>query len=188
MTLLRRAVERWQTLLRELTKFGLIGIVNTVLDFAVWNALLFIGPIKAQIVATAISATSSYFMNRHWTFRHRARSGLRREYTLFFAFNAVGLVITASILGLATYAFGIDDRLWLNVVKVFAIGVATLFRFWSYRRWVFLHPDDALFTPPLDPHRPDNDAAAADVTRPADALGPGQTGPSTDPVPERALR
>ncbi|HEV2086849.1 MAG TPA: GtrA family protein [Cryptosporangiaceae bacterium] len=176
MTLLRRVVQRWQTLLRELTKFGLIGIFNTILDFAVWNALLFIGPIKAQVIATTISATSSYFMNRHWTFRHRARSGLRREYALFFAFNAVGLVITASILGIATYAFGIEDRLWLNVVKAFAIGLATLFRFWSYRRWVFLHPDDALFAPPLDPvPLPDEEAA-------------DKPGPSADPVAERALR
>ena len=73
-----------------MAKFGIIGIVNTLLDLAIWNALLFIGPIKAQIISTVVAATSSYFMNRHWTFRHRARSGLRREYILFFVFNGSG--------------------------------------------------------------------------------------------------
>jgi putative flippase GtrA len=145
VTFVRRLVDRWHLLIKELTKFGVIGVVNTVVDFVIWNLMLFLGPIKAQVVATCVSATSSYFMNRHWTFRHRARSGLRREYLLFFMFNAVGLVITSSILGIASYVFHVEDRLWLNVVKVFAIGVATVFRFWSYRRWVFLHPEDALY-------------------------------------------
>jgi len=132
-------------LIREMAKFGIIGVVNTVLDFVVWNALLFIGPIKAQIISTVVAATSSYFMNRHWTFRHRARSGLRREYVLFFVFNGIGLAITGAILGIATYGFGIHDRLWLNAVRFVGIGVATVFRFWAYQRWVFLHPEDALY-------------------------------------------
>jgi len=150
----RRLRDRWHALIKELTKFGIIGVVNTALDFAVWNALLFIGPIKAQIVSTIVSATSSYFMNRHWTFRHRARSGLRREYLLFFGFNAVGLLITAGILGVATYAFDVEHVAALNVVKLFAIAVATAFRFWAYRRWVFLHPEDQLYEPEDAPAAP----------------------------------
>jgi len=147
VNLVRSFVDRWHMLIRELTKFGIIGVVNTVIDFAVWNALLFIGPIKAQVIATVVAATCSYFMNRHWTFRHRARSSIRREYTLFFIFNAIGLAITGGILALASYGFNIDDRLWLNVVKVFAIGAATIFRFWAYQKWVFLHPEDVLYEP-----------------------------------------
>jgi putative flippase GtrA len=163
VTFVRRFVDRWHMLIKELTKFGLIGVVNTLVDFVVWNLFLFIGPIKAQVIATCVSATSSYFMNRHWTFRHRARSGLRREYTLFFVFNGVGLVITSAILGIASYVFGADDRFVLNVVKVFAIGIATVFRFWSYRRWVFLHPEDALYARENEPTEAET---SEPVTRP----------------------
>ncbi|MFI5957848.1 GtrA family protein [Cryptosporangium sp. NPDC051539] len=151
MNFVRRLRDRWHALIKELTKFGIIGVVNTVLDFAVWNALLSIGPIKAQVASTVVSATSSYFMNRHWTFRHRARSGLRREYLLFFVFNAIGLVITAGILAIASYGFDVGNVAALNVVKLFAIAIATVFRFWAYRRWVFLHPEDTLYEP--DPAR-----------------------------------
>jgi putative flippase GtrA len=159
---------RLTVLSRELAKFGIIGIFNTVLDFAVWNALVFIGPLKAQFVATLVSATCSYFMNRQWTFRHRARSGLRREYILFFGFNAIGLAITAGILAVAAYGFGTDDRLTLNIVKVFAIVVATVFRFWAYQRWVFLHPDDALLDTGFDDQPPfgDDEPTATAVGRP----------------------
>ncbi len=152
MNLVRSFVDRWHMIIREMTKFGIIGVINMVIDFAVWNALLIWGPlqdspIKAQVIATVIAATCSYFMNRHWTFRHRARSGLRREYVLFFIFNAIGLAITGAILAVAKYSFAVDDQLALNVVKVFGVGAATVFRFWAYRKWVFLHPEDVLYEP-----------------------------------------
>jgi putative flippase GtrA len=153
--------DRLTLLSRELAKFGIIGVFNTALDFAVWNVLIFIGPLKAQVVATVVSASCSYFMNRQWTFRHRARSGLRREYLLFFGFNAIGLAITAGILAIAAYGFGTDDRLTLNVVKVFAIVVATVFRFWAYRRWVFLHPGDALLDTEFEQPSHEEDASTA---------------------------
>ena len=151
MNFVQRLRDRWHALIKELTKFGIIGVINTALDFAVWNAVLFVGPVKAQVLSTLVSATSSYFMNRHWTFRHRARSGLRREYLLFFVFNVVGLVITAGILAAATYVFGITNLAALNGVKAFGIVVATVFRFWAYRRWVFLHPEDQLYEPEETP-------------------------------------
>jgi putative flippase GtrA len=136
-------------LIREMAKFGIIGIFNMVLDTAIFNVLQVTvmegSPLKAKVVATVISATSSYFMNRHWTFRHRSRSGLRREYTLFFLFNAVGLAIQLGVLGMAKYGFGVDDLLWINVFNFIGIGFGTLFRFWTYRRWVFLHPEDTLY-------------------------------------------
>jgi hypothetical protein len=29
----------------------------------------------------------------------------------------------------------------MNVVNLFTIGMGTIFRFWAYKRFVFLHPD-----------------------------------------------
>jgi hypothetical protein len=31
------------------------------------------------------------------------------------------------------------------VAKTIGLVLGTLFRFWSYRKWVFLHPEDALY-------------------------------------------
>jgi putative flippase GtrA len=146
--LLRAFYDRWHHLIRELTKFGIIGVFNTALDFVVFNLLHFgagIGPLTSQCLSVVVSATSSYFMNRHWTFRHRARSGLRREYALFFIFNGVGLVIALTVLAVVRYGMGLEDPFSLNIAKVVGLVLGTLFRFWSYRRWVFLHPDDALY-------------------------------------------
>lgn len=125
----------------ELSKFGVIGAVNTVLDFIIFNTLHFgfdIGPLTSQAIAMSIAATSSYFMNRHWTFAKRARSGMRREYTLFFLLNLVGLVILEACIATTHYGFGLESVAALNAAKVVGLVLGTIFRFWSYRRWVFL--------------------------------------------------
>jgi putative flippase GtrA len=149
VNLVRSLLDRWHKLIRELAKFGIIGIVNFAVDTAIFNALLFIGPVKSGVISTVIATTGSYFMNRHWTFRHRARSSLRREYTLFFIFNGIGLAITSVILTIGKYGFDIgeEDRLGVNIVRAVGIVVATVFRFWAYQKWVFLHPDDAIYEP-----------------------------------------
>jgi putative flippase GtrA len=125
----------------EITKFGLIGLINTALDFAILNALHFglgVGPLTSKCVSTVIAATTSYFMNRHWTFRHRARSGMRREYTLFFVLNLVGLLIGLICIGVVRYGFDNDSAAAINIANLVGLVIGTVFRFWSYRRWVFL--------------------------------------------------
>jgi putative flippase GtrA len=138
VTLLQKLRAGQEGLFHQLASFGVIGALNFVVDTAIFNLLFSIGPVKAQVVATVVATTMSYFLNRHWTFRGHSRASLRREYVLFFVLNGVGLAITAAIVGVAKYGFDLHDQIVLNVVRLFAIAVATLFRFWSYRRWVFL--------------------------------------------------
>jgi hypothetical protein len=56
---------------------------------------------------------------------------------LFFLFNAAGLVIELGILGIAKYGLGFDSLLALNVVKTIGLVLGMVFRFWSYRTFVF---------------------------------------------------
>ena len=77
--------------------------------------------------------------------QHLRRSGLHREYTLYFLFNVVGLGIGLACLGISHYLLG---RVWpvfttelADIVSANVVGMAlgTLFRFWSYRKFVFPH-------------------------------------------------
>ncbi len=136
--------ERHRSLATELFKFMAVGGINTVIDFAVLNLLLSIGPLKAKIVAAVVATTASYILNRQWTFQRSDRKSLRREYTLFFALNGVGLLIQSSVLAVAKYGLGFsetnsDDRLAFNIASAVGIGIAMVFRFWAYRTFVF-HP------------------------------------------------
>jgi len=133
--------ERWQKLFREALKFGIVGGVNTVISFVVFNALALTvfhgGQLKANVIATVFATFTSYFMNRHWTYRDRPKSAIRRETMLFVGFNAAGLVIELGVLGIAKYGLGTESLLLLNVFKFLGLGLATIFRFYTYRTFVF---------------------------------------------------
>lgn len=139
-TLLDRIGTPWQVLVKELSAFGVVGLVNLFVDIGLFNALHFgvgIGPLTAKVISTSVATTSAYFMNRHWSFSHRARTGLAREYTLFFVLNGIALVMGLVVLALTRYGFGLTDKLSLNLANLAGIGIGTIFRFWSYKRWVF---------------------------------------------------
>jgi putative flippase GtrA len=124
----------------EAIAFAAIGLGNLVLYFLIFNALIFVGAVKATIIATLVTTYLAYLANRHWTYKDRPRRALRREYTMFFAVNMVGLVMQSAGTGLLKYGFGMSerhDRLAFNVTTTFCICAATLFRFWTYRTFVF---------------------------------------------------
>jgi putative flippase GtrA len=136
-------------LLHEIAKFGVVGIGAFIVDIGLFNLLRFAGgegplydkPLTAKIVSVVAATTFAYFGNRYWTFRHRGRTSFGREYLLFFVLNGVGLAISVGCLWFSHYALGLTSPLADNIsANVIGIGLGTLFRFWSYRRWVF--PDD----------------------------------------------
>jgi putative flippase GtrA len=144
----RSLAERLRHLAPEALAFGAIGAGNTLLYMAITWALLSIGAVKASIIATIVTTTLAYIANRYWTYRHHTRSALRREYTLFFGFNLVGMIIQSGAVGIGKYGFGLTeerDAIMFMGVTMLGIAVATVFRFWAYRTFVFLKP-------PVDHH------------------------------------
>jgi putative flippase GtrA len=138
-------------LVHELAKFGSVGALAFVITLGVANGLhsgIGMGPLTSNGIATVIATTFAYFANRYWTFRHRDRTGLSREYVLFFGLNGIGLVITELFIGFTHYVLLQHGAIAYNISLILGTGVATLFRFWSYKKWVFL-PTTA---PPVDPH------------------------------------
>jgi putative flippase GtrA len=135
---------RLDHLVRELMKFGVVGACAYVIDVGTFNLLLLPGspidhkPLTAKTIAAVLAISFAYFGNRHWTFRHRDRSGLAREYTLFFALNGVGLAIALVCLAISHYVLGFTSVLADNIAaNVVGVALGTAFRFWSYRKWVF---------------------------------------------------
>jgi putative flippase GtrA len=152
-----RLRERFGHLVKEFGKFGTVGGVAFLVDLLIFNVLISgagTPPLIAKTVSTVIAASLAFVGNRFWTWRHRERSGLRREYLLYFFFNAVGLGIGLACLGISHYGLG---SLWPRVFQTTLadnlsgqfVGTAagTLFRFWSYRRFVFIDAPGAPTTP-----------------------------------------
>lgn len=139
--LLDRFETPWRLLLKEISAFGVVGLINLFIDVGLFNLLHFglgIGPLTSKFAATAVSVTSAYVMHRHWSFSHRARTGVRREYPLFFLINAVALLMGLAVLAVARYGLGLDGVLSLNLANLVGTAIGTTFRFLAYKRWVFM--------------------------------------------------
>lgn len=139
MPLARPLPERFQRLAREVVTYGVVAIINTAIDFALFNGLIALGALKANTISTVVATTTSFLMNRHWVYRDRPRKALHHEYALFFGVNLVGLVIQEVVLALASLGVHdmADHRLQLNLYKCLGVAVAMIFRFWAYRTLVF---------------------------------------------------
>jgi putative flippase GtrA len=123
-----------------MAKFGAVGGAGVLVNLGVFNLVRNTSDlpvVRASIIATVVAIVFNYVGFRYWTYRDRDKGGRTRELVLFLLFSAAGLVIENGLLYLATYGFGWDTPLQSNVFKFVGIGVATLFRFWSYRTWVF---------------------------------------------------
>ena len=130
----------------ELSRFGVVGIVAYAIDVGLFNILVHVGdpgvlvdkPLTAKTISAVVATFVAYRANREWTWKGRSRRGFWREYSLYFLLNGVGLAITLVPLAISRYAFGLNSALADNIsANVVGVGLGTLFRFWSYRRWVF---------------------------------------------------
>ncbi len=141
---------RLRGLVRELGKFGTVGSTAFAVDLVIFNVLLQAGSetLLAKTISTVIATTLAFLGNRFWTWRHREHRHMARQYTTFFLLNAVGLGIGLACLAISHYGLG---QIWPALRTPLAdnisgqlVGTAlgALFRFWSYRRFVF--PDAAV--------------------------------------------
>jgi putative flippase GtrA len=147
----RGLYERFRLLIHEGARFGVVGVIGFIITDGGTNLLQsssHMGWLKASVIATVVAMIVTYLGSRYWTFRHRERGAMGRETVLFFILNGIGLGIQLVCLGIAKYAFGMTDKFSLNVALLVGICLGTLFRFWSYRKWVWIAPTSG---PALDP-------------------------------------
>lgn len=178
---------RFAHIIHELFKFGAVGVASTIVTFGVSNLLWHAfgaGALTGSVIATVVATIVAFAGNRYWTFRHRNRTGLAREYFLFFVLNGIGLLIQLLCLGFTVYTLKLDG-LWARNISnnVIGLGLGTLFRYWSYKKFVFLPP----YAPPVDPHTglPEADESTDTDTTGTEAAGTETTGTEATAAPDR---
>ncbi|ULR54610.1 GtrA family protein [Streptomyces deccanensis] len=137
---------------REAAKFGVVGALAFVVDNGGYNLLVFglpggaeggvmrSAPVWASVVATGAAALFSWVGNRYWTYRRRHRENMTQELALFLFVNVVGVALTAGTVFVSRQLLGVDSMAGDNTARVLGWVLATLFRFFTYRRYVFVTP------------------------------------------------
>jgi putative flippase GtrA len=132
---------RFAELIPELAKFGLVGLAGAVVDLggaAYLHGAVGIGPMVSKGLSLTAAMVITYLGSRFWTFRHRVNQALLREGILFAALNLVGLAIAECVIALVTYGLDLRGTVAYNAASVFGTGLGTIFRYFSYKKWVFL--------------------------------------------------
>lgn len=137
--------ERFGHLIHEVAKFGVVGAVGFAITALGYNLLFYdvqigslrLGSFTSYTISVLVATAVTFVGNRFWTFRHRDGRGTGRDSVLFFTLNGVGMGIQYVPLGVTVHLLGRTDRVSDNVALVIGVALGTLFRFWSYRRWVW---------------------------------------------------
>lgn len=131
----------------QFAKFGLIGVLNTLLDFGVLNFLSYLTKVYSgstlillNVFAFLAANINSYFWNKSWTFSSRSRN-VAAEFGRFLIVSIIGFGINSLILWLLTSLMhplaGISPQLWENIAKLAATVVYTIWNFIGYKLIVF---------------------------------------------------
>jgi putative flippase GtrA len=154
----RRVRTTWRLLVRELSGFGVVGAVCFAIDLGLFQLLYehtSAGAVLAKLTSTVVAATVAYVGNRYWSFSHRARTGVRREYLLFLLINGVTLAFGLAVVAFVRHGLDQTSALVLQIANVGSIAVGTVVRYVGYRQWVFPAVSDvpARTTPTPVPQR-----------------------------------
>lgn len=136
---------------RKGAAFLVVGGVAFVVDAIVFNLLAFSFtghgplydlPVVAKIIGIALATVVTYIGNRYWTFGTRRIQQRLSRYAVFILLNVVAMGIQLGCLAFSRYVLGLEGPVADNVAGTLVGQVlATLFRFFTYDRWVF--PDDS---------------------------------------------
>lgn len=138
-------------LIAQFGKFVIVGVVNTGIDFAVLNLLMFLTGITTSWyfslfkgISFIAAVINSYFLNKFWTFKERKTTELGSQMTQFFIVSLIGLginvFVASSVVNLLPRPSFISSTLWANIGTLTATGVALIWNFIGYRVFVFKKP------------------------------------------------
>ena len=155
------------------TRFSLVGVVNTLIDFVVYSVVVLLGVpfFIANMISTSCGMAFSFFGNRRFTFKAQGAS-LRRQIVLFLVVTLISqwaiqpfVIWVVSHITFHQTIFGHSPALIIG--KVVALVFSFAWNFVLYRRLVFR--DD----PPVGDGKPsDEDGAGATAGTAAEDAAP----------------
>lgn len=129
-----------KTLLAQLAKFGVVGVVATVVDFGVMNVLhygMHLDILIANTVGFIISLIFNYLASMKFVFEHREGMSRRREFAIFVVLSIIGLLLNDGIV----VALNKGIALEANLAKIAATALVMIYNFIT--RKIFLDGTEA---------------------------------------------
>ena len=139
---------RLRRLIPEASKFLSVGALAYVVDVGVFNLVLVLSknlheegkPLTAKAISTLVATLVAYLGNKKWTYSTRTGRAARQELLLFLLMNAIAMGLALAALATSHYVLGFTSPFADNIAaNLVGVGLGTMFRFFVYRKWVFVH-------------------------------------------------
>ncbi len=142
----------------QMMKFAIVGVLNTLVDFAVFQTLnlVFGWVYLAQVLGYSFGVINSYLWNSNWTFREQRTRSIR-EMSMFLLVNLASLGVSLGMIWLCREVLGITNEwaaTWMpaflagfvkgdTVAKLIATAVAIVVNYIGNRLFVFNKKQDS---------------------------------------------
>ncbi len=135
----------------EFTKFAVVGVLNSGVDFGILNSLMLITSLASggaflafKSISVTLGVINSYIWNKYWTFGAVKSSRARRELVSFMVVtliavgvNVAGADIIVNVIGAPA---GFSSKLWANIGAISGAGLTLFTNFFGYKFFVFKKP------------------------------------------------
>jgi putative flippase GtrA len=120
--------------LLQFVKFGIVGVSNTLLFFAVYTLLLKVFGVwylAASGIGFAVGAVNGFLLNRAWTFKEHQGDALTP--VRWCVVQGCGLALNEALLYLCVDGVGLDKV----IGQAIAIVIVVVITFFANRAWTF---------------------------------------------------
>ncbi|OGF82898.1 hypothetical protein A3B18_01440 [Candidatus Giovannonibacteria bacterium RIFCSPLOWO2_01_FULL_46_13] len=146
--IIARKLGEFISIIFQLGKFVLTGILNAAIDFGILNILIVSTGAASGLPYTFFKSASfivanfnSYFWNKTWTFQASSPQGIQ-DYVKFLIVSLGGLLLNVGVASLVvnfTAPFGgLDPKQWANMGAVFGAIASLAWNFLGYKFVVFV--------------------------------------------------
>lgn len=137
---------------RQFIKFGLVGVMNTLVDLIILNIETSITDIRdgsgyavQKGVSFLAAVIFSYFVNKYWTFQDTSKEKEAKKFSQFVFVSIIGMIINVTTATLVvTYLkapvneiIPFSDSLWVNIGALSGTAIGLFWNFVGYKLWVF---------------------------------------------------
>jgi putative flippase GtrA len=135
----------------EFSKFAVVGVLNSGVDFGILNLLMLLtgmssgaGFLAFKSISVTLGVLNSYLWNKYWTFKTSNAADARREFMAFVlvtliavGVNVAGADVIVNVIGAPA---GFSTKLWANIGAISGAGLTLFTNFFGYKFFVFKKP------------------------------------------------
>jgi putative flippase GtrA len=133
----------------EFSKFAVVGVLNSGVDFGILNLLMLMTGLSSgtaflafKSISVTLGVINSYLWNKYWTFKtSNSAADARREFMAFMVVtliavgvNVAGADVIVNVIGAPA---GFSTKLWANIGAISGAGLTLFTNFFGYKFFVF---------------------------------------------------